>query len=222
MRLSFTGWLATVVALLVIVLLAPTAPELVRDLRGGSFPDVALAAGSLLLLAIAAWTATIVAAVLTGASSALVAAVTPSFARDALLLGVAGVLVVAPAHAERQAPAQGSTSASTQHARHTVDGLPLPDRPDVTAPAPAPAAHRSGPVVAAPEEEQEPATAVEVRPGDTLWAIAARALPSGASDADIADATRRWYAANRAVIGADPDLIEPRQLLTPPSGKDRP
>ena len=215
MRLSPTGWLTTAVALLAAVLLGPTAPQLVRDLTGDSFPDVALSACSLMLLAVALWATTISAIVLLGASSGVITAVTPAFARRTLLLGVAGALVVAPAHAEQQAPAQAETRA--QHARHTVDGLPLPDRPDIAVTRQAPSTP-----TAAPDPEPRPEGLVEVRPGDTLWAIAARALPPDVSDAEIARATHRWHEANRAVIGADPDLIVPHQLLTPPSGKDHP
>lgn len=70
------------------------------------------------------------------------------------------------------------------------------------APAPvssttAPAAHR--PISA-------PATYV-VRPGDSLWAIAARHLGPQASNADIAAEWPRWYRVNRAVIGSDPSLL---------------
>ena len=60
--------------------------------------------------------------------------------------------------------------------------------------------------------------AVEVRLGDTLWSIAARHLGAGASVSDIADAWPRWFDANRATIGADPDLIRPGLLLVPPDG----
>lgn len=218
MRLSATGWLTTVVALLVVALVAPTAPGLLHDLRGDSFPDVALAAGSLMLLGVAAWAVTITAVVLLGASSTVIAAVTPAFARRALLLGVSGALVVTPAHAAQQAPDQSAA----EHARHTVDGLPLPDRPDVR-----PARHAASPTAAsasAPAAAPAPRIAgvVEVRRGDTLWSIAARELPAGASDAAVLQAVRRWHDANRSVIGDDPDLIVPHQLLTPPSGKDRP
>jgi nucleoid-associated protein YgaU len=59
--------------------------------------------------------------------------------------------------------------------------------------------------------------AVVVRPGDTLWRLAAAALPATASDAEIVTATHRWYARNRRVIGPDPDLIRPRQRLRPPA-----
>lgn len=59
-----------------------------------------------------------------------------------------------------------------------------------------------------------------VEPGDTLWGIAARTLrdrdggwPDGA---DVGRFWRRIYAANRAVIGDDPDLIFPGQQLSLP------
>jgi hypothetical protein len=57
---------------------------------------------------------------------------------------------------------------------------------------------------------------VEVRPGDSLWSIVARTLGPGASELEIAAAWPDWYEANRGVIGEDPDLIRPGQLLTAP------
>ncbi len=76
------------------------------------------------------------------------------------------------------------------------------DRPRLLAPAPRPtsAAH----------------DLVPVRRGDSLWSIAARHLGPGATDAEIAWEWPRWYAANRAVVGDDPDLLTPGQLLRPP------
>ncbi|GII99346.1 hypothetical protein Slu03_17240 [Sediminihabitans luteus] len=58
---------------------------------------------------------------------------------------------------------------------------------------------------------------VVVLRGDTLWAIAARALPAGASDQAVAAASTRWFEANRDVIGTDPDLILPGQVLRAPT-----
>ena len=58
---------------------------------------------------------------------------------------------------------------------------------------------------------------VTVRRGDSLWAIAARHLGPGASDAQIAREWPRWYAANRDVVGDDPDLLVAGQQLRPPS-----
>lgn len=61
-----------------------------------------------------------------------------------------------------------------------------------------------------------PATVTVVR-GDTLWGIAARHLPAGATDAQIAAAWPAWYAANAATIGPDAGLILPGQVLTVPA-----
>lgn len=59
---------------------------------------------------------------------------------------------------------------------------------------------------------------VTVHRGDTLWGIAAAHLGPHASEADIAREWPRWYAANRAVIGDDPDLILAGQVLVIPAG----
>jgi nucleoid-associated protein YgaU len=64
------------------------------------------------------------------------------------------------------------------------------------------------------------AGALTVRAGDSLWAIAAR-HPAGQSTAAVAAAWPRWYAANRAVIGPQPDLIYPGERLLPPPPLDR-
>ncbi len=63
-----------------------------------------------------------------------------------------------------------------------------------------------------------PTRDVVVHRGDSLWSIAARHLGREPSDAEIADAWPRWYAANRTVIGSDPDLLLPGQVLTTPEG----
>ena len=57
---------------------------------------------------------------------------------------------------------------------------------------------------------------VTVRSGDCLWRIAARRLRS-ASPAAIAAEWPRWWQTNRAVIGADPGLIQPGQHLARPT-----
>lgn len=110
----------------------------------------------------------------------------PAAVRAALFVGVTAAVGAAPAHAD------GS---------HDLDGLPLPDRPVVSS-----------------SSAVEPVTAgvVTVRPGDTLWRLAADQLPDDASLADVAAACRAWHHTNRAVIGPDPDLILPGQQLTPP------
>lgn len=60
---------------------------------------------------------------------------------------------------------------------------------------------------------------VIVHAGDTLWDIAARHLGPGVSDLDIARQWPRWYEANRGVIGQDPDVLLPGQILQPPPAK---
>ena len=65
----------------------------------------------------------------------------------------------------------------------------------------------------------EPAVVV-VHRGDSLWAIVARHLGPHASDAEVAQAWPRWYAANREVIGDDPDLVKPGQVLHAPGYRD--
>lgn len=57
---------------------------------------------------------------------------------------------------------------------------------------------------------------VAVVPGDSLWDIAARTLPDGASPAAVAERSAEFYRVNRAVIGSDPDLIHPGQRLRLP------
>lgn len=57
---------------------------------------------------------------------------------------------------------------------------------------------------------------VVVSRGDSLWSIAARQLGPMASDVDIAFHWPKWYAANRHVIGDDPGLLVPGQILQPP------
>jgi nucleoid-associated protein YgaU len=59
---------------------------------------------------------------------------------------------------------------------------------------------------------------VTVRPGDSLWSIAATALGPLATDADIAREWPRLYATNRERIGANPHLLRPGLILTLPPG----
>lgn len=59
--------------------------------------------------------------------------------------------------------------------------------------------------------------AVVVKPGDSLWTIAAARLGPTATDVDVALAWPKWYAANRTTIGGDPMVLQPGQVLQPPS-----
>jgi nucleoid-associated protein YgaU len=56
-----------------------------------------------------------------------------------------------------------------------------------------------------------------VKPGDSLWSIAAAELGPRATEEAIATRWPQWYAANRQLIGPDPDVIHPGQVLTAPA-----
>jgi hypothetical protein len=58
---------------------------------------------------------------------------------------------------------------------------------------------------------------ITVLAGDTLWDIAARDLGPAASDVDVALRWPRWYQANKAEIGENPDVLLPGQILKPPA-----
>jgi nucleoid-associated protein YgaU len=60
-----------------------------------------------------------------------------------------------------------------------------------------------------------------VQPGDSLWLIAAHRLAAGASPGEISAEWHRWYAANLALIGDDPDLIRPGTTLTAPTAGEQ-
>jgi resuscitation-promoting factor RpfA len=57
---------------------------------------------------------------------------------------------------------------------------------------------------------------VVVRPGDCLWNLAARSLGQAATRDAIAASWPRWWAANRAVIGDDPNILRPGVRLRVP------
>jgi hypothetical protein len=66
---------------------------------------------------------------------------------------------------------------------------------------------------------EQPADSHVVVRGDCLWTIAAQRLStSGApvTDAEIAQAVQSWWSANADVIGPNPDLILPGQVLRAP------
>jgi hypothetical protein len=100
-----------------------------------------------------------------------------------------------------------------------ADAVPdASDHPQAGAPAANPAP--SEPRPAARAEPAADGIVHVVRPGDTLWDIAAAQLPAGSRDnAVIASQWQRIYTANRATIGENPDLILPgtRLVLPPPA-----
>jgi hypothetical protein len=182
----------------------------------------------------------LVAAVLAGVGSRAYAhavALTPAAGRRlvgavlGLSLAAAPLAVGPPAGAVERAAVVAADHAADHTAPRAdgpVAGLDL-DRPVATPPSgwspdrPAAAHRRTGGSEAAvrlvatnPHAEHRVLDEVVVRRGDTLWDVAARHLRGGSSAAEIAAEWPRWYAANRDVIGDDPDLLRPGQRLAPP------
>jgi hypothetical protein len=152
-------------------------------------------------------------------------------AAGAVGLGVLLAPVAAGAHAPaRHLPLPAPTAPTAAAAGDTsTDGgvLPAPVLPSSPSAHP-PSAHPPSahpPSAHPPSRRSQPpsppaagtALRVLVRPGDSLWRIAAQHLPRDASPARIARTWPRWYAANRAVIGTDPNRIMPGQQLQAPT-----
>lgn len=133
-------------------------------------------------------------------------------------LGVAGplagtALVVLTAPAAVAAPAPSG-----------VPDWPAAD-PGASAVPDWPAASAAEPVVSTPSVPDAPTAPapgahVVVR-GDCLWDVAGAWLSGrlgrAPTAAETAEATHAWWSANAAVIGSDPDLLLPGQVLRPPS-----
>lgn len=129
----------------------------------------------------------------------------------------AGVTVAAGAHAPGPAP----TPAWPDPAFAPQPGSDAPDAGCLPTPGWQPAgaavrrSHSDVSLLSRCPEQDDPARWV-VHRGDTLWGIAARHLGDDATPAEVARAWPHWYAANRDVIGDDPDLLLPGQVLTAP------
>jgi hypothetical protein len=88
---------------------------------------------------------------------------------------------------------------------------------------PGSAASTGAPGGAGPAPIAMDATAgVIVRAGDSLWSIAAAQLSDDATARQIDATWRAWYRANRDVIGPNPNLVIPGQILQAPQATDAP
>lgn len=135
---------------------------------------------------------------------------------------------LAPAHAATDHPVPGGTAQSIS--LEGLDGLPYPDRASASATAgDEQRAHgrrnngqRSNDLPlqvstqVAADPDDTPRSIHRVRDGDTLWAIAA----ASTTGADLPRAVAELHQKNRRVIGTDPDLIHPGQVLDLPSEGD--
>ncbi|MCZ2829699.1 hypothetical protein O2W14_12725 [Modestobacter sp. VKM Ac-2986] len=138
-------------------------------------------------------------------SAVLLVGVLPAGARRAAAMAIGvGLSTVGPA----VLPAVLAPSTAVAAAGPTSPAVGLdwpaapPAAPDLDWPAPAPGEH------------------VVVR-GDCLWDVAEawllRQHPGApVTDADVARAVHAWWQVNAAVLGPDPDLLLPGQVLRPP------
>ena len=146
----------------------------------------------------------------------LVRAVVAACLGAATLTSPAAQGQVHPGHAHARPGEVSGTVADTRAASlQLLDGLPVPDRatgrpgdqpsdrdrPRPTSPWPGPA------------EDPIAEPRLHVRPGDSLWTLTAGLLPARAPLAAVARGWRLLYDANRAVVGPDPDLLQPGQTL---------
>ncbi len=154
-----------------------------------------------------------VAAALVGASVAGALGPTTTVAREAAPFP--GFSASAPA-----APVAPAASVSTALPSPPPAVPPagwVPTRP-TQRPVPSPSLVTSG-ASGALSSSSTDRTGVVIHRGDTLWAVVAAHLGPDATDAEVAAQWPRWYAANRRVIGADPDLLLPGQVLEVPAAE---
>lgn len=228
-----------------------TLPLMLHTDPAGVLGSAALQAAWALALWLAAGTVLHLAASLPGVAGrwagVLARAITPRLLRRTLDVCLGVGLVAVPAGPALAAP--GAPSASPHPAVSSAfPAVPAPvlaplplvpdlDRPAARAPAPASAAAPAAPPspgsLAAPAAPPAPARPsaplaspatkpVVVHTGDSLWSIARAELPSdGRSDAAVAASWPRWWQANYAQIGDNPNVIQPGQQLTPPTGAGR-
>ena len=213
-RLGATGLaLAAVAAALLLLAGGPVAalqglgraPVLAAS---GHAEDVVLALTGLLVWAAWAWGALGVVLTAVSALPGLAGALARGVARAllperlrtaaALALGI-GLVVAGPAAADPGMPSGADDRATS------VPGLPAPPDWPAAGELPAPPAG--------------PAQRYVVVPGDCLWRIAEDHLDRSGpppTDREVASAVPAWWSANADVIGPDPDVLHPGQVLQAP------
>ena len=142
--------------------------------------------------------------------------------------GAAGLgVLLSPALASAGVAHPGGTGASVvvPSPLPSTDSVPAPQLPLSATPANPASTHPASthptpthptPVHPTPADRTAASSTVTVRPGDSLWHIAASRLGGPPPPARIAAAWPRWFAANRAVIGPDPDYLVPGEVLHVP------
>ncbi len=162
------------------------------DLLSADLPTALRQVAALSLVAVGVWAALIGLLASWRPTARLARALTPRMLRAALFTTVSGTLAIAPAQAAGE-----------------LDGLPFPDRGVTANPSDPRPPDGSSTLVSSTAHHV-------VKPGESLWSIAAGTMPAEAPPESVATASAAWYDANRATIGPDPDLILPGQQLAAP------
>ena len=105
-----------------------------------------------------------------------------------------------------------SDAVHTSDTIHAIQAIQARNETD-RAPAPSWSPERSTPSANSEDRVVE----LVVHRGDSLWSIAARHLGPAATTSQIDAEWHRWFAANRLVIGNDPNAIRPGQVLSSPT-----
>lgn len=198
--------LGATVALAALAALALPALASVRPAPGRTFDELLVGGCAAAGLATAAWlwavTVLVALEARRGRPPRQATFAVPGAVRR-LVLAACGVAVLASA-----------SPAAAHDQPHPLHGLPMPERATSTA-AWVVAALSTAPGAQAAADQDEGRTTV-VRPGDTLWQLAAADLSPTAGPAAVTRHWHRLHDLNRAVIGDDPDLIHPGQRLQLP------
>lgn len=217
-----TLWTAVTAAVLALTRLAGAT---LRDVAPASpapgFADLLVAGSAVVAVLAAGWlwlttTAVAIDVLRAGAAAGADVGHTIGPLRRTLLATCGVAVLAAAAQPAAGEPGPGAPAPVGVRGEHPLAGLPLPDR--------ATGGDGSPVDVRTERRTPQPAATVRIRPGDSLWAIAASALGPDATPADVAAHWPRIHRANRAVIGDDPHLIHPGQRLdlppapTPPGG----
>jgi hypothetical protein len=208
-----------------------------RPLLLHTYSELLASSAALVGLAIVAWwlvgiICAVVGAVLQRAGHTKLAAASfacsPAFMKR-LATAVIGLnLLAAPVVANAATPVSGTDNVSQSASRQNSAVSPYfrmapasSGESHAVSPWWKPAAPPASPGLIARQISQtnEESRTVTVGAGDTLWDIAAKDLGKLATDTEIAAHWPKWYSANKAVIGPDPAVLLPGQVLLAPTNR---
>jgi len=230
---SYLTRAATAVAPLAAAVVAtrywPHARELVLDLSAphqwidavGADSAAATLAGALLWLA-AMWLCLGTSATVLSLGPGQLGRVADLIARHALPSALRRVVIAAAGASILAAPASAFAAGGSASPQGAAESAAAPAWPTDAAAGSAlalqwPTDSDSTGTGATTPRRRAPASEVAVRPGDSLWLIARRQLGGSATPAQIATEWPRWYAANRATVGPDPNVLRPGSQLHAPA-----